>query len=339
MNGIHTERMMVMKHMIVPFLILAIVCLTAAMLAGCSDIRDGVPPTPPPTQPIPGEVYLFDLTNTGETYDIPLDAEIRLRLPENPTTGYSWQLTLTPGLVIENESYQPDDPEGRLVGAGGTRLWIFKAVQPGMQTISAFYARPWESSVTEQTRFTLNLRAGVSPVQNSTLSPYTVYTEKDSCTTVRQDVGSEFEIRLAGNPTTGYSWNLTVPGGLSLTGEEYIPTYPAGRMTGSGGIQVFSFTALQAGEQAIRGEYRRPWVPSGTVTFIDLEGGFYGIIGDDGNRYLPLNLVPEYQVDGLRIAFEYEPEKDIATVQMWGAPVNTTFIEKISRYDLIIRVQ
>ena len=63
-----------------------------------------------------------------------------------------------------------------------------------------------------------------------------------------------------------------------------------------------------------------PMTLHGTITYIDLEGGFYGILGDDGRRYLPLNLGPAFEQDGLRIRFEATPE-DVLTLQQWGKPV------------------
>lgn len=328
-----------MQQKIILFGVCAIVCLAAAVFAGCLGDRDGAPPTPGPTPPVPGEVYLFDQTNNGETYNVPVDAEIRLRLPENPTTGFTWQLSVTSGLVIENDTYQPDAQDSRLVGAGGTHQWILRAVQPGMQTISGIYARPWESAAGNQTSYTLNLLVSGGPSPTGISPGYTVYTEEDNGKTVSQKLNDEFGIRLAENPSTGYSWNLTISNGLSLIGDEFIPSQPSGIMVGSGGIRAFSFRSTEIGKHAIHGEYRRPWVPGGTVTFIDLEGGFYGISGDDGENYLPFNLAPEYEVDGLRIAFEYEPVKDVTTIQMWGTPVNLTFIEKTDLYDLSVQVQ
>ena len=327
-----------MQKEIIPLAVLATLFIAAAVLSGCLGDEDKVPPTPVPTPPVQGEVYLFGMTNDGETYDVPPDARIQLRLPGNPTTGFTWQLSVTPGLVIENESYQPDDPGSRLVGAGGTYLWVLRAVQPGMQTISGIYSRQWESTTGNQTSFTLNLRVGGSPPPTGIPPIYTIYTEGDNGKTVSQGLGGEFGIRLAENPTTGYSWILTVPNGLSLIGDEYIPSQPPGMMAGSGGIHAFSLKATERGEHTVHGEYRRPWVAEGTIAFIDLEGGFFGITGDDGEHYLPLNLVPEYEVDGLRIAFEFELVKDAATIQMWGTPVNLTFIEKTELYDLTVRV-
>jgi len=74
------------------------------------------------------------------------------------------------------------------------------------------------------------------------------------------------------------------------------------------------------------------------VVFQDLEGGFYGIVGDDGKDYLPLNLGADYRVDGLRVSFESEPAGDVSTIYMWGTPVNLTFIETTDVYDLHVLV-
>jgi len=41
----------------------------------------------------------------------------------------------------------------------------------------------------------------------------------------------------------------------------------------------------------------------GTIRFIPLEGGFYGIDADDGAQYYPINLDDQYRVDGMRISF------------------------------------
>ena len=56
---------------------------------------------------------------------------------------------------------------------------------------------------------------------------------------------------------------------------------------GGGGIRSFMMVAAESGGWNVTAEYRRPWIPAGTVTRVDLEGGFYGIIGDDGTKYSP----------------------------------------------------
>jgi hypothetical protein len=60
---------------------------------------------------------------------------------------------------------------------------------------------------------------------------------------------------------------------------------------------------------------------TGTVTYLDLEGGFYGIVADDGTRYLPLDLPAEYAQDGIAVTAEVKVREDVATIQQWGTPV------------------
>jgi hypothetical protein len=68
---------------------------------------------------------------------------------------------------------------------------------------------------------------------------------------------------------------------------------------------------------------------TGTIKFIDLEGGFYGIIGDDEQKLLPDNLNEEFQVDGLRVRYEAKVQEDVMTIKMWGKPVEIIKIEKV----------
>lgn len=68
---------------------------------------------------------------------------------------------------------------------------------------------------------------------------------------------------------------------------------------------------------------------TGTIKFIDLEGGFHGIIGDDGKYYNPINLSQDFQVDGLRVRFEAKIRDDILGIHMWGTPIEILKIEKL----------
>ena len=67
---------------------------------------------------------------------------------------------------------------------------------------------------------------------------------------------------------------------------------------------------------------------TGTIKFISIEGGFYGIVGDDGKNYLA-NLPPEFKEDGLRVRFEGKIRDEMASIQMWGPIIETTKIEKL----------
>ncbi|MDH7507444.1 MAG: hypothetical protein QHH15_06655 [Candidatus Thermoplasmatota archaeon] len=67
----------------------------------------------------------------------------------------------------------------------------------------------------------------------------------------------------------------------------------------------------------------------GTIKYLDLEGGFYGIVSEDGKQYLPCDLSVEYQQDGLYVKFKLKPLEDIVGIHMWGLPVEIVEIQII----------
>ena len=67
---------------------------------------------------------------------------------------------------------------------------------------------------------------------------------------------------------------------------------------------------------------------TGTITYLDLEGGFYGIMADSGERYYPLNLDKQYQVNGLKIRVGGKVRMDVITTTMWGTPLEIVKIER-----------
>ena len=59
----------------------------------------------------------------------------------------------------------------------------------------------------------------------------------------------------------------------------------------------------------------------GTILYQDLEGGFYGLVADDGATYDPLNLDEAFKHDSLRVRFQARRRTDVMTTRMWGQPV------------------
>ncbi len=75
--------------------------------------------------------------------------------------------------------------------------------------------------------------------------------------TIQVAAGDRFGLELAGNPTTGYTWQVHVDRQhLDLLGQEF---ERGGTGVGAGGKEVFLFHALSAGETEISCDYRRPW--------------------------------------------------------------------------------
>jgi len=86
--------------------------------------------------------------------------------------------------------------------------------------------------------------------------------ESDDGKSVSVDAGRRVRIRLAGNPTTGYSWFLMPIEGSAVKAEgevEYKPNAQQPGMVGGGGTFELVLRAVQAGKSSVRMEYKRPW--------------------------------------------------------------------------------
>lgn len=58
----------------------------------------------------------------------------------------------------------------------------------------------------------------------------------------------------------------------------------------------------------------------GQVRYVELEGGFYGIVAPSG-KYEPINLPTQFQVNKKDIVFKARLRPDVSTSHMWGKPV------------------
>jgi hypothetical protein len=67
----------------------------------------------------------------------------------------------------------------------------------------------------------------------------------------------------------------------------------------------------------------------GTVVYLYFEEGFYGIAGDDGKNYDPINMPQEFKVDGLRVQFTANLTHYMS-FHMWGYVVRLFSIERLS---------
>jgi hypothetical protein len=68
---------------------------------------------------------------------------------------------------------------------------------------------------------------------------------------------------------------------------------------------------------------------TGTVKLMGMEGSFYGIVGDDGNNYDPLNLSDDFKKDGLKVKFVIKPAETQVGFHMWGQIVEVVRIKKL----------
>ena len=68
---------------------------------------------------------------------------------------------------------------------------------------------------------------------------------------------------------------------------------------------------------------------TGTINHIELEGGFYGIVTDDGRQFDPIDLDESFKEDGLRVRFRAQTVEGVSSIHMWGTLVEIVTIERI----------
>lgn len=66
---------------------------------------------------------------------------------------------------------------------------------------------------------------------------------------------------------------------------------------------------------------------SGHVTYVELSGGFWGIISTDGEQYQPVSPIPaNLQKEGLKINATVQPASGMS-IFMWGTQVTVDTIK------------
>jgi inhibitor of cysteine peptidase len=103
-----------------------------------------------------GNLVVNESQNTGLVY-MNQSKLITVRLAENPTTGFQWNLTTTPGLRIMRDEYVPTDTSGTIVGSGGIHVWDISTEMPGQQEIRAVYKRSWEPTTGNESAFSMTV--------------------------------------------------------------------------------------------------------------------------------------------------------------------------------------
>ena len=140
---------------------IGIICLMTIVSSGCLGATPGSPQpvqTPPPVPsgtPVQPGHQVVDEEQNKATVNLALNSTVTLKLNENPTTGFQWNLTTTPGLVVTADNYQPAAPQ--LMGSGGVHTWDMKAVRTGTEEVKAVYRRSWEPVTGNETTFSMTV--------------------------------------------------------------------------------------------------------------------------------------------------------------------------------------
>ncbi len=85
--------------------------------------------------------------STSDTIDTKKGEKFLVVLDSNPTTGYSWEVSLDSNYVqLDDRNFASEASEG-MVGAGGEETFNFTALESGNTEITFSYLRSWEKDV------------------------------------------------------------------------------------------------------------------------------------------------------------------------------------------------
>jgi len=132
---------------------------TAVIFSGCTSRENptGLPqPTPVGTPVQVGHLVVTEEQNKATVF-VNQSNVITVKLQENPTTGYQWNLNTTAGLNVMNDTFVASDVTGKMVGSGGTHVWDISTNAKGEQKIDAVYIRSWEPLTGNETSFSMTV--------------------------------------------------------------------------------------------------------------------------------------------------------------------------------------
>ena len=105
---------------------------------------------------------LLDVSDNGQAVTVRQGDEILLRLDENPTTGYRWELAPIDSPAVgfvrtDLDTTEPEREPDRRLGRGGTRAFRFDARAAGRARIALKYWQPWSGEDSVEGRFTIDV--------------------------------------------------------------------------------------------------------------------------------------------------------------------------------------
>lgn len=203
-------------------------------------------------------LLLLSLSAMAESPSAPLT----LTFVENPTTGYTWQVSTSDEAVlsIQDQGYAADPTPDGAVGTGGTHTWVLLGKAAGDATATFTFGQGWDGGEVDTTLV------------------YTCHIANDLSVTVADVSGipelsmpDKAAVMLLENPTTGYTWTYQVSSEGILVPEKDVYLQPSETLEGAGGQHLWVWSGAKAGEVTLVFAYARSFepdvAPEATVTY------------------------------------------------------------------------
>ncbi len=101
-------------------------------------------------------VFSVSQTDDGKSFDMHSGEVIKITLPENATTGYTWALDNL-DTALFSVANKVSDYSGNQIGSGGQISFIISANKTGRGTVSLKNWRPWEGDASVTERFSIKV--------------------------------------------------------------------------------------------------------------------------------------------------------------------------------------
>jgi predicted secreted protein len=101
-------------------------------------------------------VQLTELDSNSQV-DLRVGDTLVIRLPENPGTGYRWNIANIDDPLVRIDDSEFTQTPGSGIGGGGFRIFTLSAQGPGVAWLSLKKRRPWEGDAPPIGQFDVTL--------------------------------------------------------------------------------------------------------------------------------------------------------------------------------------
>jgi inhibitor of cysteine peptidase len=101
---------------------------------------------------------MLTLNDTGKSQSAKFGELIIIKLPENPTTGYNWEIREFDKKIIELADAKYESAEGSQIGGGGMKTFKFKPKSIGSTTVKLILKRISEPDNSAIQHFEANVK-------------------------------------------------------------------------------------------------------------------------------------------------------------------------------------
>jgi predicted secreted protein len=208
------------------------------------------------------------------------DTILKFEFITNPSTGYGWVMTANNTGVLNEVVNNVTTSTSGMVGASGIHTFSYKAQSPGMTSLNFKYERSFENDTTLE-----DLTCVIQVNSDNTIEILSVTTPDGNLLPFPKSVtleenGTAIQMTFKENPTTGYTWNVSVAPAnvLNMTADNFIS--PNTDMPGASGLRAWQFESLKAGKVSLIFDHNRSFEDESTteIVVVELETNANGII-------------------------------------------------------------